>query len=109
MPWCMHKPLRCGRCAHGRDDDGRRIRVDLIDGDIGVVTSPLDQSTRKPLFINGKFIGGAIPKPQFQQIIDEKLAIAEKSGVSGADYYEKEIMGKGVHQFRSKRDSAKRP
>ena len=61
------------------------------------------------LFINGKFIGGAIPKPQFQQIIDEKLALAEKSGVSGADYYEKEIMGKGVHQFRSKRDAGKRP
>ncbi len=61
------------------------------------------------LFINGKFIGGAIPKPQFKQIIDEKLAVAEKSGVSGAEYYEKEIMGKGVHQFRSKRASAKRP
>jgi protein-disulfide isomerase len=61
------------------------------------------------LFINGKFIGGAIPKPQFQAIIDEKLKIAEASGVSGAEYYEKEIMGKGVHQFRSKRDAARKP
>jgi len=58
-------------------------------------------------FINGKFIGGGIPKQNFQQIIDEKLSIADKSGVSGADYYEKEIMGKGAHEFRSKRDSAK--
>ncbi len=60
-------------------------------------------------FINGKHIGGGIPKPTFKQIIDEKLAIAEQSGVAGAEYYEKEIMGKGVHQFRSKRDSGKKP
>jgi protein-disulfide isomerase len=44
-------------------------------------------------FINGKHIGGGIPKQNFKQIIDEKLAIADKSGVSGAEYYEKEIMG----------------
>ncbi len=58
-------------------------------------------------FINGKHIGGGIPKQNFQQIIDEKIAIAEKSGVAGAEYYEKEIMGKGVPQFRSKRASSK--
>ena len=51
-------------------------------------------------FINGKHIGGGIPKEAFQKIIDEKLKIAEASGVSGADYYEKEIMGKGEHQFK---------
>ena len=56
-------------------------------------------------FINGKFIGGGIPKAQFKTIIDEKLKIAEASGVPGAQYYDKEIMGKGVHQFRSKRDA----
>jgi protein-disulfide isomerase len=55
-------------------------------------------------FINGKFIGGGIPKNAFQKYIDEKLKIAEQSGVTGADYYNKEIMGKGVHQFRSKRE-----
>jgi protein-disulfide isomerase len=60
-------------------------------------------------FINGKHIGGGIPKPAFQQIIDEKLKIAEASGVSGSEYYEKEIMGKGVRQFRSKRDAGKKP
>ena len=58
-------------------------------------------------FINGKHIGGGIPKPAFQQIINEKLAIAEASKVPGAEYYAKEIMGKGVHEFRSKRDAAK--
>lgn len=55
-------------------------------------------------FINGQHVGGRIPKPAFQKIIDEKIKIAEASGVSGSEYYEKEIMGKGVQQFRSKRD-----
>jgi DSBA-like thioredoxin domain-containing protein len=58
-------------------------------------------------FINGKHIGGGIPKEAFKQIIAEKLAIAEASKVPGAEYYAKEIMGKGVHEFRSKRDAAK--
>jgi hypothetical protein len=58
-------------------------------------------------FINGQHVGGGIPKPTFKQIIDAKLAIAEKSGVPGAQYYDKEIMGKGLKQFRSKRDARK--
>lgn len=56
------------------------------------------------LFINGQHIGGALPKEAFKQIIDEKLKIAEASGVSGGDYYQKEVMGKGEKQFRSKMD-----
>jgi len=55
-------------------------------------------------FINGKHIGGALPKEQFKAAIDEKLKVAEASGVSGAEYYDKEIMGKGDKQFRSKMD-----
>jgi predicted DsbA family dithiol-disulfide isomerase len=54
-------------------------------------------------FINGKFIGGGIPKQAFKQAIDEKLKIAEASGVPGDKYYDTEIMGKGVHEFRSKK------
>ena len=54
-------------------------------------------------FINGKFIGGGIPKPQFKKIIDEKLKIAEASGVPASEYYAKEIYGKGVKEFRSKK------
>jgi len=54
-------------------------------------------------FINGQFIGGGIPKEAFAQIINEKLAIAQKSGVPGAEYYDKEIMGKGEKQFRSRK------
>lgn len=55
-------------------------------------------------FINGKHIGGALPKEAFKQVIDERLKVAEQSGVPGAEYYEKEIMGKGEKQFRSKMD-----
>ena len=56
-------------------------------------------------FINGQFVGGGIPKPAFKKIIDEKLKIAEASGVGGAEYYDKEIMGKGSRTFRSKQNS----
>src|SRR5688572_30802346 len=58
-------------------------------------------------FINGEFIGGGIPKDVFKQYIDEKLAIAERSGVPGAVYYEKEIRGKGEKSVeRPKRGAA---
>jgi protein-disulfide isomerase len=52
-------------------------------------------------FINGKFVGGALDKAGFKQIIDERLKAAEASGVSGAEYYDKEVMAKGEKQFRS--------
>jgi protein-disulfide isomerase len=55
-------------------------------------------------FINGKHVPGAIGKDQFKKLIDERLKVAEASGVSGAEYYDKEIMGKGEKQFRSKMD-----
>jgi protein-disulfide isomerase len=55
-------------------------------------------------FINGKHVGGALPKEGFKKIIDERLQVAQASGVSGAEYYDKEIMGKGEKQFRSKMD-----
>jgi protein-disulfide isomerase len=55
-------------------------------------------------FVNGQFINGALPKDEFKKIIDDKLKIAEASHVPGADYYQKEIMGKGEKTFRSKKD-----
>jgi predicted DsbA family dithiol-disulfide isomerase len=58
-------------------------------------------------FINGKHLNGAMPKDAFKQIIDQQLKVAEASGVSGASYYDKEIMGKGSKQFRSKMDAGK--
>jgi len=55
-------------------------------------------------FINGKHVGGALPKEGFKKIIDEQLKLAEDSGVSGADYYDKVVLAKGEKQFRSKAD-----
>jgi protein-disulfide isomerase len=55
-------------------------------------------------FINGKHVGGALPKEQFKSIIDEQLKLAEASGVSGAEYYSKVVLAKGEKQFRSKVD-----
>ena len=55
-------------------------------------------------FINGQHVGGALPIDAFKQVIDEKLKVAEASGVPGAEYYDKEVMGKGEKQFRSKMD-----
>ncbi len=53
-------------------------------------------------FVNGIHVGGALPKEEFKKIIDERLKVADASGVSGAEYYAKEVVGKGVPQFRSK-------
>jgi protein-disulfide isomerase len=55
-------------------------------------------------FINGKPINGALPKDAFKKLIDEQLAMVEKSGVSGGDYYDKVVIAKGEKQFRSKVD-----
>jgi len=51
-------------------------------------------------FINGKFVGGALPKEAFQQIVDEQLKIAEASG-AGAGYYDKVVMANGLRTFKS--------
>jgi protein-disulfide isomerase len=55
-------------------------------------------------FINGKHIGGALPKDAFKQIIDERLKLVEQSGVAAADYYDQVVLAKGEKQFRSKVD-----
>ncbi len=55
-------------------------------------------------FINGKHVGGALPKDGFKQIIDEQLKLAADSGVPAADYYSKVVLAKGEKQFRSKMD-----
>lgn len=54
-------------------------------------------------FVNGEFVGGGIPKQNFKQIIDRKLQIAQQSGVSGAEYYEREIRGKGEKSVQRRR------
>jgi protein-disulfide isomerase len=48
-------------------------------------------------FINGTHVGGALPKEQFKQMIDEKLKAADGQ----ADYYDKVVMATGEKQFKS--------
>jgi protein-disulfide isomerase len=48
-------------------------------------------------FVNGTHVGGALPKENFKQMIDEKLKTAEGK----ADYYDSVIMATGVKQFKS--------
>ncbi len=56
------------------------------------------------LYVNGTFVGGALPEETFKKMIDDKLKAVQSSGVPARDYYAKEIMGKGEKQFRSKKD-----
>ncbi len=53
-------------------------------------------------FVNGQVIAGALPKEGFELVIKEKLERVKASGVPAAEYYAKEILGKGEKQFRSK-------
>ncbi len=53
-------------------------------------------------FVNGYHLGGALPKDQFQQIVDDKVKQAQASGVPCGEYYEKEVMGKGEKAFKNK-------
>ncbi len=52
-------------------------------------------------FVNGQYVGGALPKEGFKQLIDQRVQVAAASGVPGAEYYAKEIMVKGEKQFKS--------
>lgn len=76
----------------------------LIEGDAKELEKFRVSST-PTLFVNGTHVGGALPKKAFEKLIDDKLAIVAQSGVGGADYYAKEVIGKGEKQFRSKQES----
>src|SRR5262249_43569718 len=74
----------------------------LIEGDMSELQK-FKVSGTPYFFINGKTLNGALPKEEFKKIIEERIKVAEASGVAGAEYYDKEVMGKGDKQFRSKR------
>ena len=54
-------------------------------------------------FVNGTFTGFR-GEDALKQMIDEKLKIAEASGVPADQYYQKEIFEKGEKKFRSMKD-----
>ena len=97
------RPVEARRGQHHRDREGRRPRHREVQGRHG--RRRLQEAARRTtwrssqkfqvnstpsFFINGTHVGGALPKEQFKQIIDEKLKVAEASGVTGAEYYDKE-------------------
>jgi protein-disulfide isomerase len=58
-----------------------------------------------PTFIiNGQYMTGGMDKDSLRKIIDERLRVAEASGVPAAQYYDREILAKGEKKFRSKKD-----
>jgi predicted DsbA family dithiol-disulfide isomerase len=69
----------------------------LVQGDMAELSKFKVNST-PAFFVNGTFVGGALPKESFKQMIDEKLKTAES-----ADHYDKVIMATGEKQFRSKK------
>ncbi len=81
------------------DMDGADCKA-LIDTDSNELRKFRVGSTPS-FFINGQYMAGAMDLGGFKQIIDQKLKIAEASGVSGAEYYDKEIIGKGEKAFRA--------
>ncbi len=99
------------KIAKGVGLDPARLQADMaspeckarIESDMAEL-SKWHVSATPTFFINGKPISGALPKEEMKQLIDEQLKIAEASGVPGADYYQKVVLGKGEKQFRSKAD-----
>lgn len=55
-------------------------------------------------FVNGTYVSGGLPKDAMRSLIDARLKVAEASGVPAAQYYDREILGKGEKKFRSKKD-----
>ena len=95
--------------------DTARLKTDMespqckaqIEGDMAELQK-FHVGATPTFFINGKILDGALPKEEFQQVIDEQLKIAEASGVPGADYYDKVVFAKGERQFRA-RQQPRRP
>lgn len=74
----------------------------LVQGDMAELSKFKVNST-PAFFVNGTYVGGALPKERFKQMIDEKLKTADGQ----TDYYDKVIMATGEKQFRSKMDPKK--
>jgi len=80
------------------DDCKQRVSSDMAE------LAKFHVNSTQTFFINGTHVGGALGKDAFKQMIDEKIKTVESSGVPCAEYYDKEVMGKGEKKFRSKKD-----
>ena len=86
--------LDMGKFKADKDSDGCK---QLVQGDMAELQKFKVNST-PTFFVNGTHVGGALPKENFKQMVDEKLKQAEGQ----KDYYEKVIMQTGEKQFKSK-------
>ena len=82
------------------DKEGEYCK-NLVQGDMAELQKFKVNST-PAFFVNGTYVGGALPKENFKQMIDEKLKTADTP-----DYYDRVIMATGEKQFRSKKDMKK--
>lgn len=83
--------------ARFKSDKDSEYCKNLVQGDMAELQKFKVNST-PAFFVNGTYVGGALPKESFKQMIDEKLKTAES-----ADHYDKVIMASGEKQFRSKK------
>lgn len=86
--------LDMGKFKADKDSDGCK---QMVQNDMAELQKFKVNST-PTFFVNGTHVGGALPKENFKQMIDEKLKAAEGQ----KDYYDKVIMQTGEKQFKSK-------
>ena len=68
---------------------------------------PVNVNATPAFFINGRYISGAQPLEAFDKVIQEEKAKADAAiakGVAQAQYYEREIVGKGVKKVKGRFD-----
>lgn len=99
------KGLKLDIAKFKADMDGEECKA-RVNGDMAELAKFHVNSTPS-FFVNGMHVGGALPKEQFKSMIDDKIKAVEASGTPCGDYYEKEVVGKGEHQFRSKKEPKK--
>jgi protein-disulfide isomerase len=71
------------------------------------VLHPLGANATPAFFINGRYISGAQPFENFDKVIQEEIAKADKKiadGIAKADYYQKEVVAKGNKKVKGRFD-----
>lgn len=91
--------------------DPKRLEIDmagpacaaLVKADMAELAKFKIDSTPQ-FFVNGAHFAGAMAKEPLASAVADKLAVAARSGVAPAKYYDQVVMKKGEKQFRSKKD-----
>ena len=77
------------------DKEGADCKA-MVEGDAQEL-SKFHVNSTPTFFVNGTHVGGALPKENFKQMIDEKLKTADGK----TDYYDSVIMATGSKEFKS--------